>query len=150
MRQTFGGLWLQYDQSPSPMWQWECNTHGGNPVDHSRTKHIYIRDHFLWDHSQRGDIVFWVEEWAKFRLSERFCELMSELNILDSRNVDWSIAHIAHFCYTFEHVVLLFHLFKFIFMLWSNYRNHPRTSQAQCNWCTHLGGRIIYKLTLWD
>jgi hypothetical protein len=28
-----------------------------NPVEHSRTKHIDIRYHFLRDHSQRGHIV---------------------------------------------------------------------------------------------
>jgi pyruvate-formate lyase len=28
-----------------------------NPVEHSRTKHIDIRYHFLRDHSQMGDIV---------------------------------------------------------------------------------------------
>jgi hypothetical protein len=28
-----------------------------NPVEHSHTKHIDIRYHFLRDHSQRGDIV---------------------------------------------------------------------------------------------
>jgi hypothetical protein len=27
-----------------------------NPVEHSRTKHIDIRYHFLRDHQQRGDI----------------------------------------------------------------------------------------------
>jgi hypothetical protein len=27
-----------------------------NPVEHSRTKHIDIRYHFLRDHKQRGDI----------------------------------------------------------------------------------------------
>jgi hypothetical protein len=27
-----------------------------NPVEHSRTKHIAIRYHFLRDHQQRGDI----------------------------------------------------------------------------------------------
>jgi hypothetical protein len=27
-----------------------------NPVEPSRTKHIYIRHHFLGDHQQRGDI----------------------------------------------------------------------------------------------
>jgi hypothetical protein len=25
-----------------------------NPVEHSRTKHIAIQYHFLWDHQQRG------------------------------------------------------------------------------------------------
>jgi hypothetical protein len=27
-----------------------------NPVEHSRTKHIAIRYHFLRDHQQKGDI----------------------------------------------------------------------------------------------
>jgi hypothetical protein len=27
-----------------------------NPIEHSRTKHIAIRYHFLRDHQQRGDI----------------------------------------------------------------------------------------------
>jgi hypothetical protein len=27
-----------------------------NPVEYSRTKHIDIRYHFLWDHQQRGNI----------------------------------------------------------------------------------------------
>jgi hypothetical protein len=27
-----------------------------NPVEHSRTKHIVIRYHFLRDHQQKGDI----------------------------------------------------------------------------------------------
>jgi hypothetical protein len=27
-----------------------------NPVEHSRTKHIDIRHHFLRDHQQKGDI----------------------------------------------------------------------------------------------
>ena len=28
-----------------------------NPVQHSRTKHIEIRHHFLRDHAQKGDIT---------------------------------------------------------------------------------------------
>ena len=28
-----------------------------NPIQHSRTKHIEIRHHFLRDHVQKGDIV---------------------------------------------------------------------------------------------
>jgi hypothetical protein len=27
-----------------------------NPIEHSLTKHIYIRYHFLRDHQQKGDI----------------------------------------------------------------------------------------------
>jgi hypothetical protein len=29
-----------------------------NPILHSRTKHIEIRHHFLWDHVEKGDVVF--------------------------------------------------------------------------------------------
>jgi hypothetical protein len=32
-----------------------------------------------------------------------FSKLRNELNILDSRNFDWNIAHIAHL-YTFDHI----------------------------------------------
>jgi hypothetical protein len=49
-----------------------------NPVEHSRTKHIAIRYHFLRDHQQKGDI-----EIAYINTKERH-----ELNILDSRNFD--------------------------------------------------------------
>jgi hypothetical protein len=33
-----------------------ANRLADNPVEHSRTKHIDIRHHFLRDHQQRGDI----------------------------------------------------------------------------------------------
>jgi hypothetical protein len=66
-----------------------------NPVQHSRTKHIDIRHHFLRDHEAKGDIeLFHVS--AEKQLADiftkpldeiRFCFLRSELNILDSRNV---------------------------------------------------------------
>uniref|UniRef100_I1R8U9 Reverse transcriptase Ty1/copia-type domain-containing protein n=1 Tax=Oryza glaberrima TaxID=4538 RepID=I1R8U9_ORYGL len=66
-----------------------------NPVQHSRTKHIDIRHHFLRDHSTRGDIDIQhgrtdkqlADIFTKPLDEARFCELRSELNILDSRNV---------------------------------------------------------------
>jgi hypothetical protein len=65
-----------------------------NPVEHSRTKHIAIRYHFLRDHQQRGDIevsyVSTKEQLADIftkPLDEKtFTKLRHELNILDSRN----------------------------------------------------------------
>jgi methyl coenzyme M reductase subunit D len=42
-----------------------------NPVQHSRTKHIDIRHHFVRDHVAKGDIILGVR---------------NELNILDLRN----------------------------------------------------------------
>ena len=67
-----------------------------NPVDHNRTKHIDIRHHFLRDHSIKGDIeISYVRTdkqladiFTKPLDEKRFCELRSELNILDSSNVE--------------------------------------------------------------
>jgi hypothetical protein len=85
-----------------------------NPVDPSRTKHIDIWHHFLRDHSQRGYILIsnvsthhqLVGIFTKPLHEKQLCQLRSELNILDYRNMDWSIAHIVHF-YTFDHCVLI-------------------------------------------
>ena len=82
-----------------------------NPVEHSRTKHIDIRYHFLRDHQQKGDIkIAYVNTQNQLAdiftkpLDEKtFSKLRNELNILDSRNFDWNIAHIAHL-YTFDHI----------------------------------------------
>jgi hypothetical protein len=67
-----------------------------NPVEHSRTKHIDMRYHFLRDHQQRGDIkIAYVS--TKEQLADiftkpldkkTFSKLRNELNILDSRNFD--------------------------------------------------------------
>jgi hypothetical protein len=67
-----------------------------NPVEHSRTKHINIRYHFLRDHQQKGDIeIAYVNTQNELTdiftkpLDEKtFSKLRNELNILDSRNFD--------------------------------------------------------------
>jgi hypothetical protein len=67
-----------------------------NPVERSRTKHIDIRHHFLRDHQQRGDIDIYhistenqlADIFTKPLDENRFCRLRSELNVLDSRNLD--------------------------------------------------------------
>jgi hypothetical protein len=67
-----------------------------NPVEHSRTKHIDIRYHFLRDHQQKEDIeIAYVNTHNQLAdiftkpLDEKtFSELRNELNILDSRNFD--------------------------------------------------------------
>jgi hypothetical protein len=66
-----------------------------NPVQHSITKHIDIRHHFLRDHEAKGDIKLFhvstenqlTDIFTKPLDETRFCFLKSELNILDSRNV---------------------------------------------------------------
>jgi hypothetical protein len=82
-----------------------------NPVEHSRTKHIDIRHHFLRDHQQRRDNVCHVSTnhqlvdiFTKSLDEKMFCKLRSELNVLDSRNLDWSIAYM--YFYAFDHVIL--------------------------------------------
>jgi hypothetical protein len=67
-----------------------------NPVEHSHTKHIDIRHHFLRDHQQKGDIeVYHINTenqlsdiFTKPLDEKRFCRLSSELNVLDLRNLD--------------------------------------------------------------
>jgi hypothetical protein len=67
-----------------------------NPVEHSRTKHIDIWHHFLRDHQQKGDIEEYhistenqlADIFTKPLDEKTFCRLRSELNVLDSRNLD--------------------------------------------------------------
>jgi hypothetical protein len=67
-----------------------------NPVEHSRTKHIDIRRHFMRDHQQKRDIeVFYISTenqladiFTKPLDEKTFCRLRSELNVLDSRSLD--------------------------------------------------------------
>jgi hypothetical protein len=67
-----------------------------NPVEHNRTKHIDIRHHLLRDHQQKGDIDVYhistenqlADIFTKPLDEKRFCRLRSELNVLDSHNLD--------------------------------------------------------------
>jgi hypothetical protein len=67
-----------------------------NSIEHSRTKHIDIRYHFLRDHQQKGDIeIAYVSThnqladiFTKPLYEKTFSKLRNELNILDSRNFD--------------------------------------------------------------
>jgi hypothetical protein len=67
-----------------------------NPIEHSHTKHIVIRYHFLRDRQQKRDIeiayINTKEQLADIftkPLDEKtFTKLRNELNILDSRNFD--------------------------------------------------------------
>jgi hypothetical protein len=96
MRQTLRDF--GYNQSKVPLL---CDNESAirmadNPVEHSRTKHKDIRHHFLRDHQQKGDIeVFHVSSenqladiFAKPLDEQTFCKLRSELNVLDSWNLD--------------------------------------------------------------
>jgi hypothetical protein len=96
-----------------------------NPVKHSCTKHIAILYHFLRDHQQRGDIVIayvstkeqLVDIFTKPLDEKTFTKLRNELNILDSRNFDWYLAHIAHlYLWSYLFHVLWLMCFQVYFM----------------------------------
>jgi hypothetical protein len=100
-----------------------------NSCEHSRTKHIDIQHHFLRDHAIKRDIVISyvrtndqladiftkpLDEW-------RYCELSSELNIIDYQM--WlRMLHIwfklVITCWACFYVKILFML-KFMHVLWS-------------------------------
>jgi hypothetical protein len=66
-----------------------------NPYEHSKTKHIDIWHHFLRDYVIKGDIIIshvgtndqLVDIFTQPLDEKRFCELRSELNIIDSQNM---------------------------------------------------------------
>ncbi|XP_077237360.1 secreted RxLR effector protein 161-like [Tasmannia lanceolata] len=71
-----------------------------NPIQHSRTKHIEVRHHFLRDHSQKGDIEIkyihtneqLADIFTKPLNEDRFCDLKSGLNI-------WSLNQVKEFAH---------------------------------------------------
>jgi hypothetical protein len=119
-----------------------------NPVEHSRTKHIDIRHHFLRDHQQKGDIeVFHIsienqlaDIFTKPLDEKTFCRLRSELNVLDSRNLDWSIAYL---CFM-PLIMLLIHLCNLLFIYGAQVvQGIPGPQKSMCEWCTYLGGDVL-------
>ena len=66
-----------------------------NPIQHSRTKHIDVRHHFIRDHQKKEDICIesvgtddqLVDIFTKPLDEKRFCKLRNELNILDFSNM---------------------------------------------------------------
>ena len=126
-----------------------------NPVEHSRTKHIDIRHHFLRDHQQKGYIdIFHISTenqladiFTKPLDEKTFCRLRSELNVLDSRNLDWSIAYMC----SMSLVMLLWAFTSFIVYLWcSSCTCHPRTSQVRMQMIHMFRGRCATTWLLWD
>ena len=111
MRQTFRDYGFKLSKVPLLCDDESAIRMADNPVEHSRTKHIDIRYHFLRDHQQKGDIeIAYVSTHNQLAdiftkpLDEKtFSKLRNELNILDSQNFDWNIAHIAYLC-TFDHI----------------------------------------------
>jgi hypothetical protein len=74
---------------------------------------------------------------------KQFCELRSELNVLDLSKHGLKYCTHYIFWHTFSHdiyLVLLLNCSYLCMCYGSSCRNHPQTSQIQVYWCTHLGG----------
>ena len=62
-----------------------------SPLQHSYTKHIEVRHHFIRDHVQKGDVVLeyiatekqLADIFTKPLVEDRFCTIRRELGILD-------------------------------------------------------------------
>jgi hypothetical protein len=117
-----------------------------NLVEHSRTKHIDIRHHFLRDHQQKGDInIYYISTenqladiFTKPLDEKTFCRLHSELNVLDSHNLDWSIA-----CMCSMPLIMLPWAFTLFVVYYgcSSCTSSPRTSQVHMQMVHIFRGR---------
>ena len=57
MKQTLSDYGLTFSHVPIKCDNTSAINISNNPVQHSRTKHIEIRHHFLQDHAQKRDIT---------------------------------------------------------------------------------------------
>jgi hypothetical protein len=94
MRQTLRDYGYKFSKVPLLCDNESAIRMAENPVEHSRTKHIAIRYHFLRDHQQKGEISYvstkeqLADIFTKPLDEQTFTKLRHELNILDSRNFD--------------------------------------------------------------
>jgi hypothetical protein len=98
----------------------------------------------LRDHQQKGDIeVFYVSTenqladiFTKPLDEKTFCKLRSELNVLDSRNLDWFIAYMCFMPWSYSLCILFIHGAQVVQAL-------PGPHKSICKWCTYLGGDVL-------
>jgi len=95
MKQTLRDFGCEFNKIPLLCENESAIKVANNPMQYSRIKHIDIGHHFLRDHEAKRDIELFhvstenqlADIFTKPLDETRFCFLMSELNILDSRNV---------------------------------------------------------------
>jgi len=95
MKQTLLDFGVQIDRVPLLCDNESAVKIAKNPVQHSRTKHIDIRHHFLRDHEAKGDISLQgvrseeqlADIFTKPLDESTFVRLRNELNVLDASNV---------------------------------------------------------------
>ena len=94
MKATLNDFGIKFKQVPLLCDNMSVVKLTNNPVQHSRTKHIDIRHHFIRD-QQKGDICIesvgtddqLADIFTKPLDEKRFCKLRNELNILDFSNM---------------------------------------------------------------
>jgi hypothetical protein len=153
MRQTFWDFGYNLSKVPLLCDNESAIRMADNPVEHSHTKHIDIQHHFLRDHQQKGDIEVYhintenqlADIFTKPLDEKRFCRLHSELNVLDSRNLDWSIAYMC-----FMPLIMKFmHFNLFLFICGAQVVTMILgPHKSICKWCTYLGGGMLQLDTL--
>jgi hypothetical protein len=66
-----------------------------------------------------------------------FCKLRSELNVLDSRNLDWFVAYMCLCLWSYS-------LCNLLFMYGAQVvQALPGPHKSICQWCTYLGGDVL-------
>ena len=81
MKQTLSDFNLIFEHVPIKCDNISAINISKNPVQHSRTKHIEIRNHFLRDHAQKSDITLEFVS-IKDQLANTFTKPLSESNLL--------------------------------------------------------------------
>ncbi|KAF7151181.1 hypothetical protein RHSIM_Rhsim02G0176400 [Rhododendron simsii] len=89
MKQQLEDFGLFFDHIPIKCDNTSAINLSKNPIQHSRTKHIDIRHHFIRDHVQRGDVVIdfvrtdnqLADIFTKPLSEDRFCSIRRELGM---------------------------------------------------------------------
>ena len=84
MKQTLSDFNLSFEHVPIKCDNTSAINISKNLVQHSRTKHIEIRHHFLRDHAQKGDITVKFVS-TKDQLADIFIKPLSEEQYVDIR-----------------------------------------------------------------
>ena len=89
MKQQLEGFGLYFDHIPINCDNTSAISLSKNPIQHSRTKHIEIRYHFIRDYVQKGDVelVFidtnrqWTDIFIKPLQKDHFCLIKLKLGL---------------------------------------------------------------------
>jgi hypothetical protein len=95
MKATLNDFGIKFKQVPLLCDNESAMKLTNNLVQHSRTKHIDVRHHFIRDHQQKGNISIenvgtddqLADIFTKPLDENRFCKLRNELNILEFSNI---------------------------------------------------------------